>query len=103
VGAGTRRILTRHIFPNIASSLIVIGSMNMGTAILTAAALSFIGLGVQRPNPEWGVMLNEGRLFMAQAPWLTIFPGLAIALTVLSVNIFGDGLRSALDPRVRIE
>jgi peptide/nickel transport system permease protein len=102
-GAGTGRILTRHIFPNIASSLIVIASMNMGTAILTAAALSFIGLGVQRPNPEWGVMLNEGRMFMTQAPWLTIFPGLAIALTVLSVNIFGDGLRAALDPRVRIE
>ena len=103
VGASTSRIITRHILPNIASSIIILGSVNMGTAILTAAALSFIGLGVQRPNPEWGVMLNEGRSFMVQAPWLTIFPGLAIALTVLSINMFGDGLRSALDPRVRID
>jgi peptide/nickel transport system permease protein len=68
-----------------------------------AAALSFIGLSVQRPDPEWGVMLNEGRAFMIQAPWLTIFPGLAMALTVLSVNMFGDGLRGALDPRMRID
>ena len=103
IGVSRWRIVTRHILPNIASSIIVLGSMNMGTAILTAAALSFIGLGVQRPDPEWGVMLNEGRSFMVQAPWLTIFPGLAIALTVLSVNMFGDGLRSALDPRMRID
>lgn len=103
IGARTSRIITRHILPNIASSIIILGSVNMGTAILTAAALSFIGLGVQRPDPEWGVMLNEGRSFMVQAPWLTIFPGLAIALTVLSVNMFGDGLRSALDPRMRID
>ena len=103
VGASTSRIVTRHILPNIASSIIILGSVNMGTAILTAAALSFIGLGVQRPDPEWGVMLNEGRAFMVQAPWLTIFPGLAIALSVLSVNMFGDGLRGALDPRMRIE
>lgn len=103
IGVGSGRIVLRHILPNIASSIIVLGSMNIGTAILTAAALSFIGLGVQRPDPEWGVMLNEGRGFMVQAPWLTVFPGLAIAITVLSVNMFGDGLRGALDPRMRVD
>ncbi len=102
-GAKTGRILGRHILPNIASSLIVLGSMNIGTAILTAAALSFIGLGVQRPDPEWGVILNSGRRFMNQAPWMTIYPGLAIAFTVLAVNMFGDGLRSALDPRMKLD
>lgn len=102
-GVGTWRILLRHILPNIASSIIVLGSMNIGTAILSAASLSFIGLGVQRPDPEWGVMLNDGRGYMVQAPWLTIFPGLAIALVVLSVNMFGDGLRTALDPRMKLD
>ena len=102
-GARTGRILSRHILPNIASSLIVLGSMNIGTAILTAAALSFIGLGVQRPDPEWGVILNAGRRYMNQAPWMTIYPGLAIAITVLAVNMFGDGLRSALDPRMKLD
>ena len=102
-GAKTGRILGRHILPNIASSLIVLGSMNIGTAILTAAALSFIGLGVQRPDPEWGVILNSGRRYMNQAPWMTIYPGLAIAFTVLAVNMFGDGLRSALDPRMKLD
>jgi len=103
IGAKTWRIVTWHILPNIASSLIVLGSMNMGTAILTATALSFIGLGVQRPDPEWGVILNEGRRYMTQSPWMTVYPGLAIAITVLSVNMFGDGLRSALDPRMKID
>jgi peptide/nickel transport system permease protein len=103
IGAGTGRIVGRHILPNIASSLIVLGSMNIGTAILTAAALSFIGLGVQRPDPEWGVILNGGRRYMTQAPWMTIYPGLAIAITVLAVNMFGDGLRSALDPRMKLD
>lgn len=103
IGAGTWRIVSRHILPNIASSLIVLGSMNIGTAILTAAALSYIGLGVQRPNPEWGVILSAGRRYMTQAPWMTIYPGVAIALTVLAVNMFGDGLRSALDPRMKLD
>ena len=102
-GAKTGRILSRHILPNLASSLIVLGSMNIGTAILTAAALSFIGLGVQRPDPEWGVILNAGRRYMNQAPWMTIYPGMAIAITVLAVNMFGDGLRSALDPRMKLD
>jgi peptide/nickel transport system permease protein len=77
--------------------------MAIGGAILTAAALSFLGLGVQPPAPEWGVILNQGREYMRQAPWITIFPGLFISITVLAVNLFGDGLRSALDPRMKID
>ena len=79
------------------------GSFNVSTAnaILTAAALSYIGLGVQRPNPEWGVILSEGRRYMNQAPWIMVFPGLAISITVLAINMLGDGLRTALDPRMR--
>ena len=103
VGVKSGRIVTRHILPNIASPLIVLGSMGIGGAILTAAALSFLGMGVQPPNPEWGVILNEGRRYMRQAPWMTIFPGLAISITVLAVNLFGDGLRTALDPRIKID
>ncbi len=75
--------------------------MNVGWAILSASALSFLGLGVQPPTPEWGAMLNEGRGYLRDAPWLTMVPGLAIALTVLAINLLGDALRDALDPRLK--
>jgi peptide/nickel transport system permease protein len=99
VGCTDLRILLRHILPNVAGPLVVLATLDMGWAILNASALSFLGLGVQPPTPEWGAMLNEGRAYLRDAPWVTIAPGLAIALTVLAVNLLGDALRDALDPR----
>lgn len=101
VGASGPRILRRHILPNCMGPLIVIVTLGVAGAILSEAALSFLGLGVQRPSPAWGLMLADGRARMATAPWLTIFPGLAIFVTVLSLNMLGDGLRDVLDPRLR--
>jgi peptide/nickel transport system permease protein len=95
-------ILARHILPNVVAPVIVAGTLGMGTAILAAAALSFIGLGSQPPTPEWGRMLSEGRDYLRDAWWISTFPGLAIMLTVLGVNMLGDGLRDVLDPRLRI-
>jgi peptide/nickel transport system permease protein/oligopeptide transport system permease protein len=101
VGASGFRILWRHILPNCLGPLIVIVTLGVAGSILSEAALSFLGLGVQPPQPSWGSMLAAGRARMATAPWLTIFPGLAIFLTVLSLNMLGDGLRDVLDPRLR--
>ncbi len=101
LGAGDGRILLRHLFPNSLPPLIVQASLGVGTTILTAAALGFLGLGVQPPAPEWGAMLSRGRTYIATAPHLVAFPGLAIALVVLGFNLVGDGLRDALDPRLR--
>lgn len=101
VGAGDLRILLHHVLPNIAAPVIVQTSLSLAFAILAEAALSFLGLGVQRPDPAWGRMLAEGRDFVSQAPWMGIFPGLAIFATVLAFNVVGDGLRDALDPRQR--
>ncbi|MHB8730364.1 MAG: ABC transporter permease [bacterium] len=95
-------ILVRHILPNVVAPVIVAGTLGMGTAILAAAALSFIGLGSQPPTPEWGRMLSEGRDYLRDAWWISTFPGLAIMLTVLGVNMLGDGLRDVLDPRLKI-
>jgi peptide/nickel transport system permease protein len=95
-------ILARHILPNVVAPVIVAGTLGMGTAILAAAALSFIGLGSQPPTPEWGRMLSEGRDYLRDAWWISTFPGLAIMVTVLGVNMLGDGLRDVLDPRLRI-
>jgi peptide/nickel transport system permease protein len=100
-GAGDLRILFRHVLPNIAAPVIVQTSLSLAFAILAEAALSFLGLGVQRPDPAWGRMLAEGRDFVSQAPWMGVFPGLAIFITVLAFNVVGDGLRDALDPRQR--
>ena len=99
VGAGHPRVMLRHIFPNTLSPLIVVGSLDLGSNILSAAALSFIGLGAQPPTPEWGAMLSAGRDFMRDQWWIATFPGLAIVVTVLGLNLLGDGLRDALDPR----
>jgi ABC-type dipeptide/oligopeptide/nickel transport system permease subunit len=93
-------IILRHVLPNAMAPIIVQATLNLGTAILLAAGLGFLGLGVQPPTPEWGTMLGEGRQYIFRAPLLTVFPGLAIFLAVLGFNLLGDGLRDALDPRM---
>jgi len=100
---GTRNgaILFRHILPNAMGPIIVSASMNVAGMMLTAAGLSFIGMGVQAPTPEWGALLDEARDYMTGQPWLLAFPGIAIALCALSLNLVGDGLRDALDPRLK--
>jgi peptide/nickel transport system permease protein len=102
LGASPVRILARHVMPNCLTPLIVQGTLGIGTAILDAAGLSFLGLGAQPPTPEWGAMLGQGRYAMFTAPHIVLFPGLAIVLTVLGFNLLGDGLRDALDPRLRL-
>jgi ABC-type dipeptide/oligopeptide/nickel transport system permease subunit len=102
VGANPIRILALHILPNAIPPLIVQGTLGIGTAILETAALSFLGLGAQPPNPEWGAMLAAERNQVFSAPHLVFFPGLAIMITVLGFNLLGDGLRDALDPRLRL-
>jgi peptide/nickel transport system permease protein len=101
VGNRPLRIVLRHILPNVFGPIIVLATLDVGWAILNASALSFLGLGVQPPAAEWGLMLNEGRGFLRDAPWMTTAPGLAIATTVLAVNLLGDALRDILDPRQR--
>lgn len=101
IGAPTPRILFRHLLPNSLAPILVQASFDMGGAILAAAGLSFIGFGARPPTPEWGVMISEGSKFFSTQPWLSFFPGLAILLTVASFNLIGDGLRDALDPRLR--
>lgn len=98
LGATTPRILVRHVIPTALPAVTVQATLGMGGAILAEAALSFLGLGVQPPTPSWGTMLNYGRAHLLDAPHLTIFPGLAIAMLVLGFNFLGDGLRDALDP-----
>ncbi len=100
-GAPTRIILVRHLLPNVIAPVIVATTLGTGTAILAAASLSFLGLGSQPPSPEWGRMLSEGRGYLRDQWWISTFPGLAIMLTVLAMNLLGDGLRDALDPRLR--
>lgn len=100
LGAKPLRILFVHIFPNALTPLIVQGTLGIGTAVLEAAALSFIGLGAQPPTPEWGAMLSEARNYVFTAPHMVFFPGFAIMMTVLGFNLLGDGLRDALDPRL---
>jgi len=101
LGMRPGRILLRHIFPNTLAPLIVQVSLALSWSLLTEAALSFLGLGTQPPAASWGVMLSEGRTLAEKAPWLIIFPGLAIMLGVLGFNLLGDGLRDILDPRMR--
>jgi peptide/nickel transport system permease protein len=101
VGASDWRLLTRHVLPNAAPPIIVQTSISLAFAVLAEAALSFLGLGTQPPNPSWGLMLAEGRGFIDIAWWLAFFPGIAIFLTVLCFNLLGDGLRDVLDPRQR--
>lgn len=102
IGASHPRILLRHILPNLLSPIIVQVSLALSWAMLTEAALSFLGLGTQPPAPSWGSMLSDSRVMMELAPWMAISPGMAIMLGVLGFNLLGDGLRDALDPRLRI-
>jgi ABC-type dipeptide/oligopeptide/nickel transport system permease subunit len=101
VDCGPIRIMFRHILPNILSPIIVGFTMGIGRTIMVAASLSFIGLGVPPPTPEWGALISEGRDYFRNYPWQILFPGLAIFITVLGINIFGDGLRDALDPKLK--
>jgi peptide/nickel transport system permease protein len=101
IGAGSHRIIIHHVLPNIAAPLIVQTTLALSTAILIEATLSFLGLGTQPPMPSWGTMLGTGRRYMELAPWVAIYPGVAIMIAVLGFNLAGDGLRDALDPRLR--
>ncbi|WP_107943628.1 nickel transporter permease [Metasolibacillus sp. FSL H7-0170] len=101
LGASDGRIIFLHILPNIMSPIIVQATMRIATAILTASGLAFLGLGAQPPEPEWGAMLNEGRTYMHNASHMVMFPGMMIVIVVLAFNIFGDGLRDALDPKMK--
>jgi peptide/nickel transport system permease protein len=101
IGMGDARILVREIFPNVVTPLLVEAAVAFAYAVLLESALSFLGLGAQPPEPSWGNMLNAGRGFMAQAPWLSIVPGTALFLCVLGFNLLGDGLRDAFDPHLR--
>jgi peptide/nickel transport system permease protein len=101
-GAGSLRIMFSDVLPNIASSVLVFFTLIVANNVLTEAALSFLGAGVQPPNPSWGTLIADGQDHIETAPWQAIIPGIAIVLTVLSLNIFGDGLRDALDPRAKV-
>ena len=101
IGASRGRILFTHILPNAFPTILVKASMDIGFAVLTTAALGFIGLGTQPPTPDWGVMIAEGRKYIREAWWFSTFPGIAILLTVLAFNLLGDGLRDVMDPRAR--
>ena len=99
IGLPTRKILARYILPNVMPPIVVQATLTIATAIIAEASLSFLGLGQQPPAPSWGSMLNTAKNFMTQAPWMALWPGVAIFLVVLGFNLLGDGLRDALDPR----
>ncbi|WP_078597405.1 nickel transporter permease [Evansella clarkii] len=101
LGASDTRIIFKHVLPNIMSPIIVQATLRIATAVLTASGLSFLGLGAQPPTPEWGAMLSAGRNYMWEHPHIALFPGLAIVAVVLAFNLFGDGLRDALDPKMK--
>ncbi len=101
IGARATRIMVRHILPNVVAPVIILSATRFGGALLAGSGLSFIGLGVPIPQPEWGAIMATGRDYMGSAWWITVFPGLLIALAVLGVNLLGDGLRDTLDPRLR--
>lgn len=101
LGGGSLRIIFRHVLPNVLAPIIVQASVALAFAILIEASLSYVGLGTQPPDPSWGTMLNEGRTYLETAPWMSIFPGLAIMMAVFGFNLLGDGLRDVLDPKLR--
>jgi len=101
-GARDLRIMRRHVVPNVVAPVLIMASLDIGSAILSAAGLSFLGLGAQPPLPDWGAMISQGRHLLRSAWWVGVFPGLAILLTVLGFNLLGDGMRDVLDPRLRL-
>jgi dipeptide transport system permease protein len=101
VGVGQLRLMFRTVLPNCMAPLIVQSTLGVSDAILEAAALGFLSIGAQPPTPEWGAMLADARQQIQSAPWLAIMPGIAILITVVSINLFGDGLRDALDPKLK--
>jgi peptide/nickel transport system permease protein len=101
LGASDLYIITHHVIPNCMGSIIVQATVDFGWTVLVAAALGFLGLGAQPPAPDWGLMVSIGRIYFISQPWLGVFPSMAILITVLSVNLLGDGLRDVLDPRLR--
>ncbi len=100
-GASTPRLLARHVFPGVINTVMVLVSLNVGGLIITESILSYLGVGIPPPTPAWGVMVNDGRQYLTQAPWVSAFPALAITLTVIAFNFMGDWLRDRLDPRLR--
>jgi peptide/nickel transport system permease protein len=98
IGAGRFRILLRHIFPHLLSTILVYGTLGIATTVLLEATLSFLGVGVQPPTPSWGNIINENQTYFTSAPWLVFFPGIAIILLALAFNLVGDALRDILDP-----
>ncbi|MFP4646862.1 MAG: ABC transporter permease, partial [Candidatus Acetothermia bacterium] len=103
MGNSTTKIILKHVLPNILGPLIVIATLGVGYAILAEATLSFLGLGIQPPTPSWGAMLSKGREFIYYAPWISTFPGVAILITILGLNLLGDGLRDILDPHSNVK
>ena len=102
IGASSMRIMARHILPNCMAPIIIVGSYQLATMIFNEAALSFLGLSVASPAPSWGNMLGDGRDYLSNAWWIATLPGIALTLTVLSINLVGDCLRDVLDPRLRV-
>jgi ABC-type dipeptide/oligopeptide/nickel transport system permease subunit len=101
IGVNERRILMTHILPNVIQSILVLATLDIAFVIIFEASLTFLGLGIQPPTPTWGFMLSEGRNYLQESPWMSIFPGLAIILTVVGINLFGDWLRDTFDPSLR--
>ena len=101
IGGSNTRVILKHILPNISAPITILATLQVGNAILVGSGLSFLGMGAQPPTPEWGLMTAEGRSFMSQAWWISTFPGIAILITVISINQFGDGLREAIDPYLK--
>jgi peptide/nickel transport system permease protein len=102
LGASDLRIMAKHVLPNCMAPIIVFATMHMATAILSTAALSFLGLGAQPPSPEWGAMISAGQQYMFSSPHMVIIPGIAIMLVIFAFNVVGDALRDALDPNMNI-
>jgi peptide/nickel transport system permease protein len=102
IGCSNLRLMTRHIFVNVTTPILILGTLGIASAILVGASLSFLGLGAQPPTAEWGAILSQGRQYMRQAWWVMTFPGLAITITVMAANLVGDGMRDALDPRLKV-
>ena len=101
IGGSNTRVILKHILPNISAPITILATLQVGNAILVGSGLSFLGMGAQPPTPEWGLMTAEGRSYMSQAWWISTFPGIAILITVISINQFGDGLREAIDPYLK--